>query len=73
MKTLQVRVIPNAKRNMVLEEEGRLKVYLTVPPAEGRANKALIELLADHFQVKKSSIRIVKGERARDKVVQIEL
>jgi uncharacterized protein (TIGR00251 family) len=66
-------VIPNAKRNMVLEEEGRLKVYLTVPPAEGRANKALIELLADHFQVKKSSIRIVKGERARDKVVQIEL
>ncbi|MFA4835076.1 MAG: DUF167 domain-containing protein [Dehalococcoidia bacterium] len=73
MKALRIRVIPNARKNRVLEEEGQLKVYLTAPPAEGKANKALIELLADHFKVKKSSVRIVKGEKSRNKVVEIEM
>ena len=68
---LSIRVIPRARQNKVVEEEGRVKVYLTAPPVEGRANQALIEVLAAHFQVRKGDIRIVRGEKSRDKIIQI--
>lgn len=66
-----VRVITNAKQNKIVEEAGRIKVYLTAPPVEGKANKALIELLAEYFKVKKKQIVIVRGEKSRDKVLKI--
>ena len=66
-----IRVIPRAKQNKVVEEEGRLKVYVTTPPVEGRANQALIEVLAAHFQVRKGDIRIIRGEKSRDKIIEI--
>ncbi len=66
-----IRVIPKAKQNKVVVEEDRLKVYLTAPAIEGRANEALIKILAAHFQVRKGDIRIVKGEKSRDKIVEI--
>jgi len=66
-----IRVIPKAKQNKVVVEEDRLKVYLTAPAIEGRANEALIKILAAHFKVRKGDIRIVKGEKGRDKVVEI--
>jgi len=66
-----IRVIPRAKQNKVVEEDGRVKVYLTAPPVEGRANQALIEVLAAHFQVRKGDIRIVGGEKRRNKLIQI--
>lgn len=72
MKTLAIRVIPNAKQNKIVDEGERLKVYLTAPAVDGRANKALIALLAEHFGVRKSSISIIRGEKSRDKVIQIE-
>ena len=68
---LNVRVIPKAKQNKVVEEGDRYKVYLTAPPVEGKANKALIEFLAEHFGVKKGKIKIVRGLKSRDKVVEI--
>ena len=68
---LKIRVIPKAKQNKVTKEKERLKVYLTSPPIEGRANKALIEVLADHYNVKKRQIKIIKGLKSRDKVVEI--
>jgi uncharacterized protein (TIGR00251 family) len=67
----QVSVIANAGRNEVLEDGNRLKVRLMAPATRGKANKALIKLLADHFDVKKRSIRIIKGERSREKLVEI--
>jgi uncharacterized protein (TIGR00251 family) len=68
---INVRVAPNARQNKVVVEEERIKVYLTAPPVEGKANKALIEFLAEHFGVKKKQIRIVRGEKSRDKLVEI--
>jgi len=68
---INVRVIPRAKQNKVVEEAGRWKVYLTAPPVEGKANEALIELLAEHFGVKKRQVRLVRGEKGRDKTVEI--
>lgn len=68
---LTVRVVPNAKQNKLVEEESRVKVYLTSPPIEGKANKALIEYLSEHFKTKRSKIKIIKGEKNRNKIVEI--
>ena len=69
---LNIRVIPNARKNKVVIDEDRVKVYLTALPVKGKANKALIEFLAEHFDVRKKQVRIVKGQKNRDKVVEID-
>ena len=62
---------PRAKQNKVVAESDRLKVYLTAPAIEGRANEALVRTLADYFQVRKSEVRIIRGEKSREKIVEI--
>lgn len=71
MKRIKIKIIPNAKKNKVLEENGEFKVYVKDPPIDGKANKALIELLAQHFKVKKGVVRIIRGEKSREKVIEI--
>ncbi|MBF0570281.1 MAG: DUF167 domain-containing protein [Candidatus Omnitrophica bacterium] len=68
---LQVKVIPGAKKNLWKEDGDIIKIYLTAPPVEGRANEALIDFLADHYKVRRSEIEIVKGLKSRHKVVNI--
>jgi len=68
---VHIRVIPKASRNSIKEEEGRLKVYLTSPAQDGKANAQLIELLSKHFKVKKYQVKIIRGEKSRDKQVEI--
>ena len=68
---LDIRVIPKASRNLVKEEDGRLKVYLTSPAQDGKANAQLIELLSKQLKVKKYQVRIIRGEKSRDKKVEI--
>jgi uncharacterized protein (TIGR00251 family) len=64
-------VVPNAERNGVVEEGDHLKVYVRAPPVKGKASEAVIEVLAEFFGVKKSDMRIMSGERSREKVVEI--
>jgi uncharacterized protein (TIGR00251 family) len=68
---IKVKVIPKAKREKVEEIEGALKVYLTAPAQEGKANKKLIEVLAEHFKIKKYNLEIIKGLKSKDKVIAI--
>ncbi len=68
---LNVRVIPKASRNLVQEQKGFLKVYLTKPAQDNLANTQLIELLSKHLKVKKYQLKIIKGEKSRDKLVEI--
>jgi len=70
-KTIKIRVVPKAKKNDIRKFADGYKVYLTAPPADGKANKALLKALAGYFGVKKSHLSIVKGEKARDKVVRV--
>jgi len=51
--------------------EGILKVYVKSPPVDSRANKELIEVLAEHFNVKRNQIEIIRGVKSRMKVVKI--
>ena len=70
---LDVRVQPKAKRNRVEAiERGRLKVYVIAPPEGGKANEAVIALLAKTLGVSKSSVRIVRGHTARDKRLRVD-
>lgn len=70
--TFAVRVQPRAKQNSVLGELGEaLKIGLTAPPLEGRANQACIDFLAELLGVSRSAIRIVSGASSRNKVVRV--
>jgi len=72
MKTIQVRVKPNA-RVSVLEEadDGPWLAQLKSPPVDGKANKELIELIARHFGCPKSAVSIRSGASGRTKLVRI--
>jgi len=67
-----VRVAPRASRDAIEgEHAGALKVRLSAPPVDGRANEALRRLLADRLNVAISAVRILGGEKSRNKRVQI--
>jgi uncharacterized protein len=69
---INIRVVPRASRQEIKTENGVLKVYLTRPAIDGEANIQLIEVLAEHFKVKKYEIEIAQGHRSRNKVIRIE-
>lgn len=71
---MQVNIIahPNAKKPRVEKDLlGTLHVYVSEPPLEGKANKAVVEALADHFKVKKNQVMLVSGEKSKNKVVEV--
>jgi uncharacterized protein (TIGR00251 family) len=72
MKRITVKVVPNAKKDEIIEKNC-LVIYTTAPPENNKANKAVIELLSDFFDISKSCIRIVKGEKSRNKIIEIDL
>lgn len=67
-RTIDVRVIPRAKRDEVGgQRHGRLLVRTTAPPADGRANAKVLELVARHFGVPRKSVTLLSGHHSRDK------
>lgn len=69
---LAIRVQPRAASNEVLEvRDGRLLVRTTAAPADGKANKAVIRLVASFLDIAPSRIRLVKGQTQRNKVLRI--
>jgi hypothetical protein len=67
-----IRVHPRAKKNAVTGAVGdELKISLTEPPIEGRANGACIRFLAELLQVPRSSVTIAAGESSRNKIVRV--
>jgi uncharacterized protein (TIGR00251 family) len=71
--TIHVHLTARSARDEVLGFEGEvLRARVTVPPVEGRANEALLRLLSDTLGVPKSSLRIVRGQRSREKLVAVE-
>lgn len=65
---IAVRAQPGARKNAVTgEHAGALKVAVTAPPDKGRANDAIIEVLAEAFQIKTSQIELLSGATNRQK------
>ena len=70
--TFTVKIHPRARKNAVTGKIGdALKISLTAPPVEGRANQALMEFLAEFLNVPRSSIKIVAGQNSRSKVISV--
>lgn len=72
MRTIQVKVKPNARKTAL--EEGADGVWLArlkAPPMEGKANRELIALIAEHFGCAKSQVEIRSGASGRLKLVRI--
>jgi uncharacterized protein len=70
--TFQVKVHPRARKNAITGEVGdALKVALTAPPVEGRANEACIAFLAEVLNVPRSSVTIAAGKNSRNKVILV--
>ncbi len=67
---LSIRVAPRASRNFVKEEGKKFKVYLTKPAQDGLANEQLIDLLSEYLKVKKYRLKIIKGHKSRDKLIE---
>ena len=70
---VEVKVIPNAKKRALNRDGAGITVRLTSQPLEGRANDELIRYLSDLLKVRKSGIKIVRGEKDRRKVVEIPM
>ena len=68
---IQVKVKPNSKTEEVSHEEGSFVVKVKEPPREGKANQAVIKLLAAHFSVPRSQVRILSGFKSRNKVIEV--
>ena len=77
---IKIRVTPNAKHEKITEipvldenaNERHFRVYVTVVPEDGKANKAVLKLLSKTLGLPKSSLVIIKGETARDKVIEVK-
>ena len=69
--TIPVRIIPGSKKNSMEQHMGRLKVKLTAPAVDGKANAALIQCVARQFGLRKSAVSIVSGEKSRNKILEV--
>jgi uncharacterized protein (TIGR00251 family) len=65
---LPVRAQPGARRAGVQgEQAGALKIAVTAPPEDGRANQALVEALRQALRIKRSQVELISGQTSRDK------
>lgn len=69
---IRVKVLPRSSRNEIIaKQEDYYKVRLTAPPVEGKANKALLELLAKKLRIPKRSVEIISGKGSKLKSIRI--
>ncbi|OGH93591.1 MAG: hypothetical protein A2538_05190 [Candidatus Magasanikbacteria bacterium RIFOXYD2_FULL_41_14] len=83
---IKIRVLPRSSKNEIVgpmadetlsvsnghaQRGGTIKVKLTAPPVDGKANEALIELLSKKYQIPKSRIKIISGQKSKNKTLEI--
>ena len=71
MYQYSVTVKPGSSQEKIVENtDGALTIYLRAKPHDGEANVALVKLIAKHFNVPKTSIRVIRGVKSRHKVIE---
>ncbi|MCC6263588.1 MAG: DUF167 domain-containing protein [Bryobacterales bacterium] len=69
---IEVKVKPNARATRVEpREDGSLLVSVNAPPADGKANEAVLRAVAEHFDVPRSRVEIIRGASGRNKTLEI--
>ena len=67
-----VKVQPKSSKEAVEQlADGSYKIFVHSPPIDGKANAAVVEILAKHFKVAKNNVKIVSGEKSKNKIVEI--
>ena len=69
---IEIIVLPRSSQNSIEETETGLRIKLTTPPVDGKANANVIAMLAKHFNVSKSSVSIIQGDKSKRKLVEIK-
>ncbi len=71
---IKVRVVPNAKAPSITKTgENSYRIKVNAPAIDGKANRRLIEILAEHFGKPKAKVRIIRSISGRDKTIEIDL
>ena len=68
---IQVKVKPGSKTEELSREGNSFIIKVKEPPKEGKANQIVIKLLAEHFGIPQSQVRILSGFRNRNKVIEV--
>jgi len=69
---IKVKIVPGSSKNKIVGTyDDRLKIAITAPPVEGKANKKCISYLAKYFNVAKSRIEIISGQTSKNKLIKI--
>lgn len=68
---LTFKITPNSSKNEFLKCGDGIKIKITAPPVDGKANKFLTEFLSKTFKVPKTSIKLVRGETSKEKTILI--
>jgi len=69
---IALRVTPKASRNAIVVAQEGLRAYVTVAPEDGKANAAVVKLLAKALGVAKTRLTLVRGQTSRDKVFRLD-
>ncbi|HOD11663.1 MAG TPA: DUF167 domain-containing protein [Candidatus Omnitrophota bacterium] len=69
---LEIKVVAGARKNMIKADASPLRVYLTAPAVDGKANKALVDFLSEYYKITKTNITIISGLKSRRKTIMIE-
>ncbi len=69
----QIKISPNSSKNEVIKTPDLVKIKITAPPVDGKANKCLIEYLSKLFKIPKTSVEIIKGETSKEKTLLIKV
>ena len=73
MARFVLRIVPNARRTEVVGMHGdAIKIKIHSPATDGKANAALLEFLAETLDVPSRSVRIISGEKSRDKLIECD-
>lgn len=70
---VSLRISPNASKNEIIKTDDGVKIKITAPPVDGKANKCLIEFLSKLFKIPKSSIEILRGETSKEKTLLLKI
>ena len=70
--TFRVRVQPGASKNEIVRvQQDALRVRISAPPVEGKANRALVQFLAEQLEVRRSQVEILSGHATRRKTIHL--
>lgn len=70
---IYAKVTPRAARNEVVKiSDAEYRVKVAAPPEKGKANEAVVEMLAEYFDVSKSQIDIIAGRTAKIKIIDVQ-